>query len=408
MNTEVNMQSNTDQLQILQDLIINNPELEQLETLLAQFNIFEALRAVNVELRHSDFLAYLLDPQQNHGFGDAFVRRLLQVILLGQDPASQLIRPIDLDLWDLDNLEVRREWQNIDILLLSQTHHFAVVIENKIDSSEHSGQLQRYRKTIHQFFPNWQAIFLFLTPDGGAPTDETYLSVDYGQIANIIEGFAQTRQSTLGPDVRVLMQHYVQMLRRHIVSDSEIARLCREIYRKHKTAIDLINQHIPDRQAAMKEEISSLIVNTPGMIVDRSVKTEIDFVPSNWDTPTLMKGSGWTQSGRMLMLAIDNDPNQIRIMIYIGPGPVEIRQKLLEIAQQHQPPFRSAHRALRQSWNNIYVRPVISKRDMEEMEFDELVDKFKTEWKKFLQGDLKTIDQILRQHPWIWEGIESA
>jgi hypothetical protein len=62
MNTDVKMQSNTDQLQILQDLIINNPELEQMETLLAQFNIFEALGAVKVERHHSNFLAYLLDP----------------------------------------------------------------------------------------------------------------------------------------------------------------------------------------------------------------------------------------------------------------------------------------------------------------------------------------------------------
>ena len=86
------------QLQSLNDLIINNPDMERLESLLAQFNIFEALGAVRVELRHSDFLAYLLDPLGNHGFGDAFVKRLLQTLLQGLPPSSLPVKPIELDL----------------------------------------------------------------------------------------------------------------------------------------------------------------------------------------------------------------------------------------------------------------------------------------------------------------------
>lgn len=46
----------------LESLIVDNPKLERLESLLAQFNVFEAIGAVKHELRHSDFLAFLLDP----------------------------------------------------------------------------------------------------------------------------------------------------------------------------------------------------------------------------------------------------------------------------------------------------------------------------------------------------------
>jgi hypothetical protein len=49
-------------LTALEALVVDNPDLERLETLLGQFNIFEALDAVRQERRHSDFLAYLLDP----------------------------------------------------------------------------------------------------------------------------------------------------------------------------------------------------------------------------------------------------------------------------------------------------------------------------------------------------------
>ena len=45
----------------LEDLVIDNPDLERLEALLEEFNIFEVLGAVNVELRHSEFLAFLMN-----------------------------------------------------------------------------------------------------------------------------------------------------------------------------------------------------------------------------------------------------------------------------------------------------------------------------------------------------------
>ena len=37
---------------LLARFVVENPELEQLEALLAEFNIFEALGAVRQELRH--------------------------------------------------------------------------------------------------------------------------------------------------------------------------------------------------------------------------------------------------------------------------------------------------------------------------------------------------------------------
>ncbi len=52
-------------LQALEHLVVGNEDLERLEALLDQFNIFEAIGVVNQELRHSDFLAYLLDPRGN-------------------------------------------------------------------------------------------------------------------------------------------------------------------------------------------------------------------------------------------------------------------------------------------------------------------------------------------------------
>ena len=42
--------------EILENFILNNPELDQLENMLSQFNALETLNIVNAELRHSNIL----------------------------------------------------------------------------------------------------------------------------------------------------------------------------------------------------------------------------------------------------------------------------------------------------------------------------------------------------------------
>lgn len=128
--------------------VVENRDCERLEELLERFNIFEAIGVVRQELRHSDFLAFLLNPQENHRLGDIFVKRLLQRLLMNKEDTSVPITPIVLDLWNLDRLEVRREWQRIDILLLGEPNRLAVIIENKIGTGEHSDQLRRYLRAV--------------------------------------------------------------------------------------------------------------------------------------------------------------------------------------------------------------------------------------------------------------------
>jgi len=66
----------------LEALVVDNQDLEELETLLDQFNIFEAVGAVHAEVRHSDFLSFLLDPSKTMGWGtslsNAYCRELWQ------------------------------------------------------------------------------------------------------------------------------------------------------------------------------------------------------------------------------------------------------------------------------------------------------------------------------------------
>ncbi len=90
MSDEVEASWSDPDLKALEDFSVGNRDLERLEALLDRFNIFEAIGMVSQELSHSKFLTYLLDPRGNHGLGDAFVKRLLQGILMaaGDAPVS--------------------------------------------------------------------------------------------------------------------------------------------------------------------------------------------------------------------------------------------------------------------------------------------------------------------------------
>ena len=50
-------------LKALEAFVVDKAGLETLEGRLSKFNIFEATGTVRQKLRHSYFLAYLLDPQ---------------------------------------------------------------------------------------------------------------------------------------------------------------------------------------------------------------------------------------------------------------------------------------------------------------------------------------------------------
>ena len=389
----------------LEALVVDNPDLEQLEAHLEQFNIFEALGAVNVELRHSDFLAFLLNPNQNHGLGDYFVKQFLQKALSNAYVSQLPFTPIDLDIWDLDNVIVHRERHNIDILLLDDENKVAVIIENKVISAEHGDQLTRYREIAEQYYPDYRKLFLFLTPEGEEPSDPEYIPIDYGLIVALIEKLLEARASTLGPDVLTLTTHYAVMLRRHIVDESEIKRLCEQIYRKHQRALDLIYEYRPDLQAEIYEYLIELINNNPDLAIDHCSKSYVRFFPQEWDTPTLNQGEGWTPSGRISLFEFVNSPTSLRLKLYVGPGPMEIRQKLLDIALEHDPPFHSTYKSLKQKWNSILVRPFISSNDYETKDLEDLTSEFYKKWERFLVNEMSQIRQVYKTQDWIWNDV---
>ena len=263
-------------------------ELERLEDTLNEFNLFEALGTINTEIRHSNFLAWLLNPNGSHGLGDIIVKRFLQRALMHLGDKRPLT-PIDLDLMDLSDMEVRRELADIDVLLLSPENKLVVVIENKIGATESKGQLEKYKTRIARDFPaqgtseQWRQLLLFLTIDGDPPSDAAFIPISYLQVVELLDAVVRNRDAALTSDVKMTMRHYVQMLRRQHMEDSELIRLARTVYVKHKAALDFIFENRPDHWSDAREFIVSGLKMLP-VIPEFSTLTFVRFYPTAWQS----------------------------------------------------------------------------------------------------------------------------
>ena len=141
---------------ILDDFILNSSQLLELSPFLKDVNIFDVLRINDYEIRHSNILAWLLDPYGSHGIGNLFVRLFVERVIRNNPDSGY--STLDWAFLDYNNVDVFREkhWadtekrDSLDILMEieSQAKEYLIAIENKVNSKESKDQTLKYREHI--------------------------------------------------------------------------------------------------------------------------------------------------------------------------------------------------------------------------------------------------------------------
>jgi len=392
-------------LRALDAFVMDNGDLDKLEAATSQFNLFEAVGMVRAEIRHSNFLAFLLNPIQNHGLGDLFLKRLLQRTLTqtGRDLAG--LSPVHLDMLDLSGVVVRREWNNTDILCVKndilEGNRLAILIENKIDSDERLGQLKNYLQTVNLHYPTHRAIPLYLTPEGNEPSDERYIPIDYSLIADTLADVLDARRSVMGADVFTVINHYIQMLRRHIVIDSEVGKLARQIYEKHPKALEIIFEHRPDARAEWAEKLQELVKAETQLELDQCSSTYIRFIPKIWrEIPALNRGAHWTSSKRILLFEFKNfAPEKLSLDLVMGPcesGAESVRENLFRFSQTCEE-LKPISKKLPAKHAVVWRHPFLSEGDFQESEAQDLLNKVGREWQSFVADTLPNFIKLVKE-----------
>lgn len=154
--------------------LMNDQDYDQLSLKLKKANIFHIMGAENQELKHSNFLAWLLQPNESHKLGNTFLLRFLRDVCLTDEKGGITI--MDIEQLDYSQVEIRREYKNIDILILFPKKSFCVVVENKIWTSDHENQLKKYKAIVEKEFATYRKQFVYLTPFGDEPNDKEAIS----------------------------------------------------------------------------------------------------------------------------------------------------------------------------------------------------------------------------------------
>lgn len=234
----------------LKEFLLDIDCLNQLDEWANKFNLFDILKITRSEIRHSNLLSWLLAPNENHGLNDSVIKGFFQFAATSfNNTADDIFGTL---LMDYRSFNIWRERHHIDILAVSDKEKHVLCIENKIDTGEHDNQLARYQKTVTESFPGYKATYIYLSPLGSESSlADTWLSMGYDDVIQIIE--TACRKTKLLPEVEMLINNYVETIRRDIVGDERLAKICAEIYTKHKRALDLIYENKPDRASDIAE-----------------------------------------------------------------------------------------------------------------------------------------------------------
>ncbi|HLO96963.1 MAG TPA: PD-(D/E)XK nuclease family protein [Fimbriimonas sp.] len=145
----------------------------------------------------------------------------LELREVGQKFLELLLSTVDGILpVEIEKVEIRRQWNHIDILV-EVNDKYAILIEDKAGTADHSGQLDRYRAIAEEHLPNRRIVPVYI---------QTYIQPGYHGVRKAKFGVVERKQLLeILPEVAadsVLAQFREHLL--NLDSDFEAYRILRQ------------------------------------------------------------------------------------------------------------------------------------------------------------------------------------
>ncbi len=230
-----------------------------------EFNIFKVLKLDNYEIRHSNFLAWLLNPAESHNLGYEFLKKFFEPFALIDWNEEKFI--------DVETEVLTNKNRRIDILIKGKK--FLCVIENKYGSCEHDEQCKHYKEFInscdnYKIIPNKYFVFLDIDlPDEkalkGALKD--YYPITYRQIHSILKDIANNN-STDGIEIQIIKQYISILKEKYSMLEENIKQECRKIYDEHKEVYETLKEFEKEFQTDLYNIMKSVVNEDENLIND--------------------------------------------------------------------------------------------------------------------------------------------
>lgn len=181
------------------------------------------------------------------------------------------------------------------------------------------------------------------------------------------------------------------------MGNSEVEQICRQIYKKHKAALDLIFQYKPDIELDISEYLQKKINSTESLIPDGFGKTLIRFTTPLLDNMIEKISEGWVKSKRIFLFEFYNYDNRLVLNLYIGPGPKNYRQKLFDFCCKNDSLFKLTKRKFGTKWHSVYQKRFLIKKDFVDATFEDLSTIIDKKWNDFISNDLIKIHEYFNE-----------
>lgn len=278
-----------------------NPDFHKLEQSLKRFNVFEATEIRDMEIKHTRFLKYLLDPNESHGLGESFLQNFLWLATLSMEDFPDLHKLDLLYAYVKAERMVRSPDKSrkrpVDLFLkipssVPDFRNIGVVVENKINSKEGSDQLKDYREWLAVEYPDkteTKLFHLFLTKRGEEANEtekEYWFPITYAeQVVPAIQYTLDQHAGKISPHIEQVLKDY-----RDLVSDEDDSgerddltrRICENhlwvnssvnrsrivgsrAYVRHKVALDVLMKYVDDKRYALAKLFKQMAENPEGM-----------------------------------------------------------------------------------------------------------------------------------------------
>lgn len=347
----------------LEALVVSEPEFARLERRLDRYNAFKVLGISRAEIRHSNVLAWLLSPRESHGFGDDFFRRFLRIVVHeSTDGFEGLPSALDVDAWDILAINVRREWLHIDLLLLvslGSGEKWAILIENKIESTQGAGQLSTYKTTLasRPELRGFRPLLVYLSLHREPPQDSEYVQANHGQVYRALQECIEHHADAIGTGPRGLLTDYGSLLEELAVDDNDLVRLAKSLYCNHREVLDFIFAHRPDPYDRISSRLQDFLRESASelqIVPKPSDRFYIRFVPSVWDVPANQRGAAWAANGPIIIWEVALGDKGASIKAVEGMAPDVWRLNLYALSAS--PPFNYHRSTMPASWMTVYKR----------------------------------------------------
>jgi hypothetical protein len=277
-----------EELRVFYQKFLIDSNVNSLNLELKQPNIFNILKIEGAEIRHSNFLAWLLNPQESHGLGETIFKRLI-IELFFHEKSNKINDHLIHDI-DYSKVEIFREWNNIDILmkcplLNNEKNNLIICIENKVKSKDSEGQLDKYFKKVNDNFPSNinEIIFVYLTLYGDEPTQKvdnlSYIFFSYIKIKDIIEETLKIYDSNISIKIKSYIEDYLSSIKRNFMEQDKTIDYAKRIYKEHKELIDFILEKGIDNKFRLSVE--NFCEERGLKIIDKG-NNHTSFIPINW------------------------------------------------------------------------------------------------------------------------------